>query len=180
MEEPDTQQDLPPLGKKIDRDILDEKNFQVILNQAKDENLSYQTRAVESLGRIGDTRATAALLELLKTADPDVQYVVTGSLAKLRDPLAVGDLILALRSENHWVRRGAARALGEIGDKRAQEPLIARLADRKDAVRKEAALAIGKVGDDTTISALEEFIRTEDDPEVRSAARLAIKRIQGE
>lgn len=179
MENTDSGTDSPPLGKKLDRETLDERNFQVILNQVNDENQSYQTRAIESLGRIGDQRATGPLIDLLSRAEPEIAYVIVRALGKLRDPMAVDPLIRCLDSPDRWLRQGAAWALGEIGDPKAVEPLIGHLADSREKVRSEIAQAIGKLGDDDAVAGLERFIIGEDDPEVRHSARQAIKMIQG-
>jgi HEAT repeat protein len=78
------------------------------------------------------------------------------------------------------VRRGAAWALGEIGDPRAVEPLLPLLEDRKKDVRVAAADALGKLHDARSVGALSGALESEEEPEVRTAIRRALREITGE
>lgn len=106
--------------------------------------------AVEALGELKDVRATAPVLNALKTALNDNDYSMQGIARKALVTLgeaALEPLITTLLNDDSNMRREAVRVLREIGATRVVEPLISALKDGDDGVRKEAIKALGEIGD---------------------------------
>lgn len=72
-------------------------------------------RAAGLLGRIGDTRALAPLVEALDHRDVSVRVQAASALGDLRDPAAVEPLLRATRDHNLDVRAEAGQALDALG-----------------------------------------------------------------
>ncbi|MGQ9908458.1 MAG: HEAT repeat domain-containing protein [Candidatus Flexifilum sp.] len=81
--------------------------------------------AAEALGYLGDPRALAGLLAVLRDtgADDQVREPAAVALGQLGDPAAFDDLVAFLLDDNEFVRAACATALGKLGDRRAIEPL---------------------------------------------------------
>lgn len=135
--------------------------------------------AVLELGRVGDDKAVAMLVETLGRKD-GVARSAARELGKLRKekaipaliaslespevdqaaaeallgfgPTAVGPLLDALKSGSGSARQLVASALGELRDKRAVEPLIQIMqTDDVYAVRTAAATALGQLKDSRAV-----------------------------
>jgi HEAT repeat protein len=78
----------------------------------------------EALGKIGDEKATDALIESLNDTEAFVRRESAKALGKLKDEKAVEPLIKLLKDPVYKVRADAATALKEIGDDRAVAPMI--------------------------------------------------------
>ncbi|UCD55246.1 MAG: HEAT repeat domain-containing protein, partial [Candidatus Omnitrophota bacterium] len=94
-----------------------------LITALKDGNSSVQQRAVEALGKIGDSRAVPHLITALKDEHCLVRERAAEALGKIGDSRVVPDLIIVLKDEDEFVREKAAEALGKIGDTRVLEPL---------------------------------------------------------
>jgi HEAT repeat protein len=92
--------------------------------------------AVQSLSRIGDTRAGPAILPLLGHADPNVAQAAIEAAGQLRLRGAVSTLCWLLQGDL-WVQLAAIVALGEIGQPEAVGPLMNFI---PDSVLAEAAV----------------------------------------
>ena len=92
--------------------------------------------ALQSLSRIGDTRAGPAILPLLGHADPNVAQAAIEAAGQLRLREAVSTLCWLLQSDL-WVQLAAIVALGEIGEPEAIGPLMKFV---PDSVLAEAAV----------------------------------------
>ncbi|HNV38430.1 MAG TPA: HEAT repeat domain-containing protein, partial [Methanoculleus sp.] len=92
----------------------------------------------------------------------------------------VEPLLPLLADPDRWVRRGTAWSLGEIGDPCAVEPLILLLTDSKKDVRIAVADALGKLHDARAVGPLTAALECEEEPEVRTAIRRALRDITGE
>lgn len=161
-----------------DRERRKELHFDVLVRQLQHEGIPYRIKAAEALARAGDPRAVDPLISTLQSDVPEVRFVVIRVLGDLGDSRAVGPLLDCLRDADHWTRRGAARSLGKIGDPQALSLLIDALSDRKEAVRREAAEACGRIGSPEAALALRRVCEEDPVPEVRSAARTALREIQ--
>lgn len=156
--------------------------------------------AVLELGRLGDDKAIALLIETLGRKD-GVARSAARELGKLRHadaiaPLiaalesaeinqaaaeallscganAVGPLILVLAKGSGIARQIAASTLGELRDKRAVEPLVQLLqTDDVYAVRTAAATALGNLKDARAIWVLVATLQMRDDPDPSRQAAL--------
>lgn len=163
-----------------DREKRCEENLGKYIEQLSDESTPYRLRAAEALGGCGDERAVEPLIAALSDRENEVRWFAAQGLGKLRDPRAVEPLLPLVADPHRWVRRGAAWALGELGDSRAVEPILPLLADRKKDVRAVAAEALGKLRDSRATAPLFAALESEEEPEVRTAIRRALREITGE
>jgi len=131
-----------------------------LLEMLNDEDIDVRTKAVETLGVIGDTSAAAPLIELLsdKSKEVKIRSVAIEALGNL-GPVALEPLVEALTDLNVAIRRRAATALGKVGDPAAVGPLIEALRDKDVYVKDNAALALGIIGDPSACEALVEALR---------------------
>jgi len=147
-----------------------------------------QSQALEGLGRIGDQRAAAPIIELLR--DDDHEALQQGGyriLAGLDAPRAKDFLLDRLVSASAITRRRAARALGEFIESEVGaggqpedvlDGLLVTLADAEAEVRAAAVAALGRVCAPRALGPLAELLR-DPDPEVRSEAAAVLGRMQG-
>jgi HEAT repeat protein len=163
-----------------DREKRREENIKKYIEQLEHESTPYRLRAAEALGGCADPRAVEPLIAALDDLENEVRWVAAQALGKLHDARAVDPLLPLLTDPDRWARRGAAWALGEIGDPRAVEPLLPLLEDRKKDVRVAAADALGKLHDARSVGALSGALESEEEPEVRTAIRRALREITGE
>ncbi len=127
-------------------------------------------RTVEELGRSGDERQVAPLLEALRS-DRDflVRSAAAEALGNLKSELALNGLIAALGDVSPDVRAAAALALGRLGRPQAAMALRPCLRDGEPTVRGAVAVALGKLGDATALPALIELL-SDVEAEVRASA----------
>jgi len=122
--------------------------------KAKDGD-TRQTRALlaRCLGLLGDTRATPAILEVLREEDvPEMKAACIDALGALRDPEAAPDLIKLLDHSSSIVRKYATFTLGSLAAPMkageppslpaALEPLKTRLRDARPEVQWNAAFVL--------------------------------------
>ncbi len=116
-----------------------------ILNRATDEGLKLDT--ITALGRIGDRRATDALLPYL-SLPTEKKRIVLVALGTIADPRVEPILIRALRSpaEDPDARAQVALGLGHIGTPTAIRALIDALGDPNLQVADSAAQGLQKAG----------------------------------
>lgn len=111
----------------------------LLIEQLAAEDLETRQAAVVALGRIGDRKATCALLAVLP--DPELAVPVAGALARLGDSDAFEPLLSLLGHVDTAVRQAVIAALNSIGhcDMPAR---IAPLLDDPDPVVRESAVKI--------------------------------------
>ncbi|MCX7925721.1 MAG: HEAT repeat domain-containing protein [Fimbriimonadales bacterium] len=116
-----------------------------ILRTKEDEGLRLD--AIAALGRIGDRRATEAILPYLKLP-VEKRRVVLSALGSIADPRTEGVLIQALRSsdDDPDARAQVALGLGAIGSPNALRALKDALADLNRTVADAAALGMQRAG----------------------------------
>ena len=154
-----------------------------LIGLLNDDDPATREYAAAILGNIGDERAVAPLMEMLKSGKTP-RYIYAWALGKLKAEAAIAPLITALGEKNDAlqkeatraligigapavpalvkglespvadVRKYSARALSIIEDKRAEGPLDARLSDEDPDVAAAAALALGTAGTEKSIPAL--------------------------
>lgn len=145
-----------------------------------------QVHLYTALASLGDSDGVQALKEC--TRDDVVTCVLAlQSMVELADPRFRDTLRYCLGKKDYVESQLiAARALGRLGLRDgyalARENLDATVSDRTDAEatmrrRSLAALALGAIADPAALPALEQRIRSENDPRVQVAAAYAICQI---
>lgn len=112
----------------------------------------YLCPVIDTLGKIGDTRAAEPLIALLNAKEAEVCEAAVEALGMLGDKRAVEPLIAVLMN-NRIDRIAVIEALGRLKDARATKPLIAVLEDPKDMC-KAVTRALGQIGDPRTTELL--------------------------
>ena len=137
------------------------------------EDAQFLEAVVESLGKLGDTTAVAALIPLLQSQQDGVLLKTVLALKKLRDPSAAQALIALLHVPKPTVRRRVMETLGQTGDV-ALVPLIGESLRHDDSleVRAAAAHALGELKDRTACPFLEDALR--DNISIRCQAVIAL------
>lgn len=177
-------------GSNLDTEALavlksaGERAVDYLIGLLEDENETTRVEAIQALGKIGNHKATGALVALLKETqigDVGIAEEVVISLGRLKDPISVGSLIAILGSnvsndDTHYkLKCLTITALGEIADKQATPTLVKMLRNSKVRIRARAAAALGKIGDNTAVDPLIKILG--DDREgswVREAAAWAL------
>ena len=154
-------------------------------------------RAIEALGKIGPAakRATPALT---KARDQDPKSRVRRAAARALQQVNLAEiaaesaraasqqvqkLIEQLQDEDEHLSVAAAKELGDLGPEEARlavPALIQALQRRNKWLREAAAKALGTIGREANRAAPALYRATEDpEPVVRTAAKEALKKIQG-
>ncbi len=116
-----------------------------ILRTTQDEGLQLDT--ITALGRIGDRRATEAILPFLKLPVEKRRIVLT-ALGGIADPRTESILISALHSEEEDpdARAQCALGLGQIGSYSALQALLKGLSDPNLTVADACAVGLRRAG----------------------------------
>jgi len=85
----------------------------------RDPDRGVRRRAALAAGRIGDSSAVLALVELMNDGEPEVRQMSAFAMGLIGDRLAAERLTASLKDSDATVRARAAEALGRIGDPRA-------------------------------------------------------------
>ncbi|HUQ88589.1 MAG TPA: HEAT repeat domain-containing protein [Vicinamibacterales bacterium] len=130
---------------------------------------SARIAAAQLLGRIGDRRATPALLDAVNDSEADAAASAAAALGSLGDPAALDGLIGVLGHPNAVVRRAAISAVNSIGAADTARRIQAVIRDPNPRLRESAIRIAGYFGFDDTLPALVDALndRVED---VRRAA----------
>jgi len=133
---------------------------------------------VNSLGKMGDSRAIPILIEALKHKDKFVFNTSTKYFLEIVDSGSV-ELLIKYLKDKHWVVRCyVAEALGKIGDPRAITPLLELLKDKDWDVRSSAAEVFAKIGDSHANPSLVKILEDKD-WDVRRCVTDALAKIGG-
>ncbi len=87
---------------------------ELLVQQLDSDDLETRTAAIIALGKIGDKRATSALIKILRD-DERLIIPATDSLAKIGDASAFEAVIELIGSESAAVRQAAIGALNSLG-----------------------------------------------------------------
>lgn len=111
--------------------------------------------AVTGLGKLGDTRALAPLLDLLKTVQEDAQKRnVISALGQLGDSRALTTITKDVYSGTPSIRVQSIIALGALRDRSTFELLRDLAHDPVPDIRAAAARALGMLGDPRAVPVL--------------------------
>lgn len=116
----------------------------LLIDQLRAEDLDTRQAAAVALGRIGDRKATHALVAAL--ADPELALPAAGALAHLGDGDAYGPLLGLLGHVDTGVRQAAIAALNSIGHPDMPARVAALLDDPTPVVRESAVRIAGYFG----------------------------------
>lgn len=142
-------------------------NVDLLMSQLTAEDLEVRRSAVVALGRIGDPRATSALVNILD--DESLAIDVANALGRIGDPQAVDGLLNVIGSGDASIRQAAVSALNSLADPSVAKRIVPLLHDSDPNVRESAVRVAGYFGYPETASELVELSRDPDES-VRCAA----------
>lgn len=160
-----------------------------------DDALQIRSRAIRTLGLIGDSRAVIPLMSILNNRSDNyrLRMAAAESLGRLGDHHAVDSLMGILRSDEEasiYLRESSARALGMLGDLRAVDALLEVLNSKKglrnkmNFLKERVIRAIGKLlhGEGAEKDVLSGLVMSLNDeaPSIRQAAVEAIGQLDDE
>lgn len=115
----------------------------------KDPDPRVRKEAALESGRMKDTRAVVALIELLQDEQLSVSRSAAQALGQIGDNQAVEPLLEAMNDWGMFVV--CAEALGAIGDPRALNPLLGRISDQDKKVRLAVVTSLAMIGDSRAV-----------------------------
>ncbi|NDJ54660.1 MAG: HEAT repeat domain-containing protein, partial [Chloroflexi bacterium] len=137
------------------------------------EDLMTQESAA-ALGRIGDHRAFAPLIDLLKSGrHPSDAAEAAAALANLGDPAAVPHLFQMLDAPSYLTPRAVLRALGQLGDPSIVPQLLPWLEHYHSETAEAAVEALAHIGGEQAMKAIRPYLRTGDGGQRRLVAEAA-------
>jgi HEAT repeat protein len=139
----------------------------LLMAQLTAEDLEVRRSAVVALGRIGDSSATAALVNTL--GDEALAIDAANALAQIGDPEAVDGLLNLIGNDDVSIRQAAVSALNSVIPPSMSERIIPLLHDPDPNVRESAVKIAGYFGYPESVGALLELSRDSDE-RVRCAA----------
>jgi HEAT repeat protein len=116
----------------------------LLIEQLKAEDLETRQAAAVALGRIGDRRATSALVAAL--SDPELALPAAAALARIGDRDAFEPLIGLLGARDAALRQSVIAALNSIGHPDMPWRIVALLDDPDPVVRESALKVAGYFG----------------------------------
>ncbi len=116
----------------------------LLIDQLRGEDLEARQAAAVALGRIGDRRATPALIDALR--DPAIAVPAAGALARIGDRDAFEGLLALLGAPDAATRQAVIAALNSIGHPDLAARIAARLGDPDRLVRESAVRIAGYFG----------------------------------
>lgn len=139
----------------------------LLIAQLTAEDLEVRRSAVVALGRIGDSRATPALVKILD--DESLAIETANALAQIGDPRAVDGLLTLIGNDDASTRQAAVNALNAVIPPSMSKRIIPLLHDPDSNVRESAVKIAGYFGYPESAGALLELSRDADE-RVRCAA----------
>lgn len=141
--------------------------FDLLIPQLTAEDLEVRRSAVVALGRLGDPRATAALVNAL--SDESLAIDAANALGQIGDPEAIDGLLKLLGNNDASIRQTAVSALNSLALPQISKRIIPLLEDSDPNVRESAVKIAGYFGYPEAASGL---LKVSRDPieRVRSAA----------
>ena len=116
----------------------------LLVEQLIAEDLDTRQAAAVALGRIGDRRATGALVAALQ--DTDLAVPAAGALARIGDAAAFEALIALIGHDDSAIRQAVIAALNSIGHADMPQRVLGLLDDPNALVRESATKIAGYFG----------------------------------
>jgi HEAT repeat protein len=116
----------------------------LLVEQLTAEDLDTRQAAAVALGRIGDRRATAALVAALQ--DTDLAVPAAGALARIGDAAAFEPLLALIGHDDSAIRQATIAALNSIGHADMPHRVLGLLDDPNALVRESATKIAGYFG----------------------------------
>jgi HEAT repeat protein len=132
--------------------------------------------AIDALGSIKGSQATAVLIGCLQDSDPSIRARAASALSRIADPAAFSALRELVHDSASDVRDNVAEALASCGGVSALPDLLELLRDPERNVRNSAAYRLESLADISAIPALLAALNDEDD-QVGAKAAKALDRI---
>lgn len=132
------------------------------VKKSKIKPLPQQRLIVQSLGKIGDSRAITPLFSLLLSAkNEQLKIKITDALIAIHDP-AVSKLILQNQSDSEQLPYiHAAKILGELPVDGAEDFLIALVGNDRLPVKNSAVISLGKIRSKKSVPILLPLLETD-------------------
>jgi len=141
--------------------------LELLMSQLTAEDIEVRRSAVVALGRIGESRATLALVNTL--GDESLAVDAAFALSQIGDPRAVDGLLNLIGSEDASTRQAAVSALNSVIPPSMSERIIPLLHDPDPNVRESAVKIAGYFGYREAASVLVDLSRDQNE-RVRCAA----------
>ncbi|ELS30196.1 MULTISPECIES: HEAT repeat domain-containing protein [Pseudanabaena] len=138
-----------------------------------EQNLGIRSDIIHTLGQLNDVRAVEPLISALKDNFQLVRYRAAIGLGEIGDSRAIDPLVESLEDIDEQVRNMASHSLVSL---KAIEPIILAARHCNVHVREQAAWMLGEIEDSRVMGLLSQLIN-DDDPNVVTKARFAIKKI---
>ncbi|MFL5401210.1 MAG: HEAT repeat domain-containing protein [Gemmatimonadales bacterium] len=123
-----------------------QRAYPALVRGLSDPDDEVRGKSATALGRLGDRRAIAHLLDhLLTDSAPFVRVRIACTLGQFGGPEVIDRLVHALRDPAWWVRMRSVEALEQIGAA-AEGPLVVALDDPDPEIRARAAVALERLG----------------------------------
>lgn len=142
-------------------------NSELLVAQLESEDLEVRRSAIVALGRIGDERATPALVNMLD--EESLAIEAANALAQIGDPEAVDGLLNLVGNSDASIRQAVVSALNSVIPPSMSGRIIPLLHDSDPNVRESAVKIAGYFGYPQAASALLELSRDSNE-RVRCAA----------
>jgi len=144
-----------------------------LIERLDSSSRSARIAAARLLGRIGDRRATRALLNAINDSEADAAAAAAAALGSLGDPAALDGLIGVLGHPNAIVRRATIAAINSIGATGTAARIRSVVGDHDPRVRESAIRIAGYFGFDDSLPAI---VAALSDP-VEDVRRAAIEQL---
>jgi HEAT repeat protein len=123
-----------------------QRAYPALVRSLDDPDDEVRAKSVTALGRLGDRRAIAPLLDRLVTDPaPFVRVRIASVLGQFGGPEVVDRLVRSLGDAAWWVRIRGVEALEQIGTV-AEAPLLVALNDPDPEIRRRSAVALERLG----------------------------------
>ena len=129
----------------------------LVMSQLNAEDLEVRRSAVVALGRIGDRRATPAIVSTL--SEESLKIDAANALAQIGDPDAANGLLNLIGDSDASVRQAAVSALNSLMPAEMSKRIIPLLHDPDPNVRESAVKIAGYFGYSEAVSVLLELSR---------------------
>jgi HEAT repeat protein len=132
-------------------EVRAERAFPLLVTALDDPDDEVRAKSATALGRLGDRRALAYLLDhLLTDPAPFVRTRIAAALGRFDQPEVIDRLVRALGDQAWWVRMRSVEALEQIGAQ-AEGPLLGALDDPNPEIRARAAVGLERLGVPATL-----------------------------